>query len=165
MFENIELFLKIELWYNKVELYKKGGRFMSFEWKDRYSLHIPEIDAQHKRLFEIGNRAYDIALLNDDYDHYDEIMSIIGELLDYTKYHFGYEEKLLEKYGYPELGGHYKEHNFYINKFKKISGEKVDDNQQQIVLDILDFLSQWISNHILISDRKYTLYLKENELI
>ena len=60
---------------------------MSFEWKDRYSLQIPEIDAQHKNYLklEIGLMSL---LLNDGYDHYDEIMAIIDELFNYTKYHF-----------------------------------------------------------------------------
>ncbi|MGE4284389.1 MAG: bacteriohemerythrin [Clostridia bacterium] len=134
---------------------------MSFQWKDRYTLNIPEIDTQHKKLFEIGNNAYDLAMLDDNYDHYDEIMSIIDELLDYTQYHFGYEEELMEKYEYVDIGHQQKEHNFYVNKIKNMSSEKVDDNQQKVVLDILDFLSEWISSHILISDRKYADAFKE----
>lgn len=138
---------------------------MAFEWKERYSLQIPEIDEQHKNLFEIGSRAYEIALLKDDYDHYDEIMDIINELLDYTQYHFSYEEELMKKYGYAGLENQYNEHEFYIHKIRRLSGEKVDDNQQKAILDILNFLSNWISSHILISDRKYANDFKERGLI
>lgn len=138
---------------------------MSFEWKDRYSLQIPEIDAQHKKLFEIGNRAYELAFLNDGCDHYDEIMAIIDELFNYTKYHFQYEEELMEKHLYSGLGSQCKEHNFYINKIKNLSGEEIDEDQQKAVLDILDFLSEWISSHILISDRKYADDFRKRGLI
>ena len=134
---------------------------MAFKWRDRYSLNIPEIDTQHKKLFEIGNRAYELAILNDGHDHYDEIMVIVDELLDYTKYHFEYEEELMEKYEYVDITDQHEEHNFYIDKIQSISEENVDDDQQKVVLDILDFLSQWISSHILISDRKYANYFKE----
>jgi len=68
---------------------------VAFEWKDRYSLNIGEIDKQHKRLFEIGARVYDLAVLNDSYDHYDEIMKTLDELLEYTEYHFRYEENIM----------------------------------------------------------------------
>ncbi|MCG8540249.1 MAG: bacteriohemerythrin [Clostridia bacterium] len=138
---------------------------MSFKWKDRYSLGIPTIDSQHKKLFEIGNRAYELAILNDGHDHYDEIMVIVDELLDYTEYHFEYEEALMKKYGYEHLIHQHKEHNFYIDKIKNISEENVDADQQKAILDILDFLSQWISSHILISDRKYADYFKEKGLL
>lgn len=134
---------------------------MAFNWKERYSLNIPTIDTQHKKLFEIGNRAYELAILNDGYDHYDEIMSIVDELLDYTKYHFEYEEELMEKYKYTGITHQHKEHNFYVDKIKNISEENVDADQQKAVLDILDFLSEWISSHILISDRKYANDFKE----
>ncbi|WP_432403478.1 bacteriohemerythrin [Wukongibacter sp. M2B1] len=128
---------------------------MAFKWRERYSLNIPTIDTQHKKLFEIGNRAYELAVLNDGYDHYDEIMSIVDELLDYTKYHFEYEEELMEKYEYTGITHQHKEHNFYVDKIASMSEEKVDSDQQKAILDILDFLSEWISSHILISDRKY----------
>ncbi|NLM12155.1 MAG: hemerythrin family protein [Epulopiscium sp.] len=138
---------------------------MSFEWKERYSLNIPEIDEQHQKLFEIGHRAFEIAMLNDGYDHYDEIMDIVDELLDYTSYHFDYEEKLFEKYHYSKLLNHCNEHNFYIDKIARISGDKVDADQQKAILNILDFLSEWISNHILISDRQYANEFREKGLI
>lgn len=134
---------------------------MSFKWKDRYNLHIPEIDQQHKRLFEIGNEAYELAKLNDGFDHYDEIVYIIDQLLDYTKYHFEYEEKLMKKYEYVGLDHQFKEHTYYVDKIRSFSSQDIDENQQQSVLEILDFLSEWISSHILISDRKYANDFKE----
>ncbi|MDF2858452.1 MAG: bacteriohemerythrin [Neobacillus sp.] len=134
---------------------------MAFKWKDRYSLDIAVIDEQHKKLFEIGNRAYDLAILNDSYDHFDEILSIVNELLDYTKYHFEYEEELMKKYNYEGLIHQHNEHAFYVDKVTSLSQEKIDANQQKSVLDILDFLSEWISSHILISDRKYVDAIKQ----
>ena len=69
----------------------------AFDWKKEYNLNIEEIDKQHKKLMEIGKRAYDIAIIDDGYD---EIMTIIDELLEYTKYHYKYEENMLKGYNY-----------------------------------------------------------------
>ena len=138
---------------------------MAFQWKERYKLGIPEIDMQHKKLFEIGNRAYDIAMSDYDYDRYDDIMSIIYELLEYTKYHFNYEEKLMEKYGYTGIDSQKTEHNFYIDKISNISPSAIDDDQEKAILDILGFLSQWISTHILFSDRKYVDEFKQKGIL
>ncbi len=135
---------------------------MSFQWKDRYNLDIPSIDTQHKKLFEIGARVYDLTVADDNYDHYDEILIIINELLEYTEYHFKYEEELMNKYGYNELSGQQHDHAFYIDKIKSIASKDIDEKQNETLLSLVDFLSQWISSHIVFSDRKYAVYFKEN---
>lgn len=138
---------------------------MSFQWKERYKLNIDEIDRQHRKLFEIGARVYDLAALNDSYDHYDEVIALLNELLEYTEYHFKYEENIMKTYNYDEFEQQKHDHAFYISKFKSISSEDVDSNQQKTILEIVDFLSVWISNHILLSDRKYAIYFKEKGIV
>lgn len=138
---------------------------MSFQWKDRYNLGIAEIDQQHKKLFDIGRRVYDLAALDDSYDHYDEIMGLIDELLEYTEYHFDYEEKLMEKYNYEGYAQQLEEHKFYTDKIKGISARDVDSDQQKATVEIVDFLSEWISSHIVFSDRKYASYFKEKGIV
>jgi len=134
---------------------------MAFEWKERYNLGIEEIDKQHKRLFEIGAKVYDIAILNNSFDHYDEIMKVLDELLEYTEYHFKYEEELMKKYDYTDYDQQQHDHTFYVNKIKSISSKDVDNNQHKTIMEIVDFLSEWISSHILFSDRSYANYFKE----
>jgi len=138
---------------------------VAFEWKDRYSLDIGEIDKQHKRLFEIGARVYDLAVLNDSYDHYDEIMETLNELIEYTEYHFRYEENIMRIHNYAGLNQQLREHEFYVSKIKSISGRDIDEDQHQATIDIVDFLSEWIGSHILLEDRKYALYFKENGIV
>lgn len=134
---------------------------MAFEWKERYNLNIEEIDKQHKKLMEIGKRAYEIAIIDDEYDRYDEIMTILDELLEYTKYHFEYEENMLKEYKYEHIHAQEEEHEYYIYKINQVSSrEDIDDNQRKIILEIIDFLSQWISSHIMLEDRKYAIFLK-----
>ncbi|MBW6409556.1 bacteriohemerythrin [Clostridium weizhouense] len=139
---------------------------MAFEWKERYKLNIDEIDKQHRRLMDIGKKAYEIAVIDDGYDRYDEILTIIDELLEYTKYHFEYEEEMLKKYDYKHIHSQEEEHSFYVYKIDQVaSREDIDDNQRKVILEIIDFLSQWISTHIMISDREYAVYLKEQGII
>jgi hemerythrin len=134
---------------------------MSFKWKDRYNLNINEIDKQHRRLFEIGARAYDLAMLDDSFDHYDEIIAIFNELLDYTEYHFTYEEKLMETYKYEGHDRQKQEHAFFIGKIREMTSKDIDSDQKKAVLEVMDFLSEWISSHILFSDRKYAVFFEE----
>lgn len=134
---------------------------VAFQWKDRYNLNIPEIDKQHQRLFEIGARVYDLAMSNDSYDHYDEILDLLKELLDYTEYHFKFEEELMSKHQYSGFDQQHDDHIFYVEKIKAISSRDIDSDQQKATLEIVDFLSEWISSHIMFSDRKYAMEFKE----
>ena len=135
------------------------GRFIMIKWKDDFSCNIAEIDHQHKKLFEIGGRIYYAASINDGYDHYDEIMGIVHELVEYTVYHFKYEEDLLLKHGYSEFEAHKIEHDFFIKKVRKIAGKDFESSQYDTILELVNFVSNWIAEHILKSDFAYKSFL------
>lgn len=137
---------------------------MAFEWKDRYRLNVEEIDKQHRKLFEIGARAYELTCLNDAYDRYDDIMEVLRELLDYTQYHFKYEEELMKKHNFDQLAHHAKEHDSFVAKVKSLLSreQEIDEEQEKTLLEITDFLSEWVSTHIMFEDRKYAPLLQKS---
>lgn len=130
-----------------------------FKWKDEFSVNVASIDEQHKRLFEIGSELDDLMALNDEYDHYDEIIDILNKLKDYTIYHFDYEEELFEKYDYEESVSHHFEHHFFIKRLEKLCKKDIDSQQQEAIHEIYTFILDWISEHILKSDMKYKDFL------
>lgn len=123
------------------------------EWKDEYSIGVDDIDEQHKKLFEIANRAY--RLLKNDMitDKYDQIADIFGELLDYTEYHFGYEEKYMTSIGYKKFLSHKVIHDDFVERVKNVDLKQVDNDQDQYLMDLLDFVVNWISDHIMVQDK------------
>lgn len=138
---------------------------MIFKWKDSFCTGIEEIDAQHKRLFEIGSDLYDIAILDNGFDHYDELVQILNSLKDYTKYHFEYEEKLMKQYEFQLLEQHKIEHDKFIGKLVEVESGNIDEKQKRTILDMIDFVANWISNHILKSDFKYKSYFNEKGIV
>lgn len=133
---------------------------MIFKWKDKFKTGIEEIDNQHKRLFDIGSELYNLVSLDDGSDHYDEIIALLTELSDYTKYHFSYEEKLMEKFNYSDINSHKKEHQKFIDKLNETLAKDIDMNQKQVVLDMIEFIISWVSSHIVGTDFKYISTLK-----
>ena len=128
---------------------------MYFEWKDSYGVNIAEIDKQHKKLFEIGGKISELVLAKDGYDHYDEIMVVLEELKEYTLKHFRYEEMLMEKYGFEGLDQHKIEHMFLVKKLERMKNEDIDANQEETLLNLINFVSDWIAGHILKTDMGY----------
>lgn len=125
-------------------------------WSDKYSVGIGSIDDQHKRLIELING------LNDEMGKgrgAEAASAVIQDLVDYTKYHFTTEEDLMEKNEYPDFFEHRKEHAAFI---EKVSGFQADFEKKKsvsLIINISNFLWDWLSKHILVVDKKYSPFL------
>lgn len=132
-----------------------------FKWKDEFSVNIESIDKQHKELFKIGNMLYDILSLKDEIDRYDEIVTVLEKMKEYAVYHFSYEEKLMKENDYPEFEDHKKKHEEFMEMAASIDEEYIDQKQNEISMDLLMFVANWIEKHILNVDMKLKDYLNE----
>lgn len=125
------------------------------KWKTEFETGISHIDEQHKHLFEIGNKAY--ALLDDDMDRFDEIVAVIGELKEYTVYHFTSEEEYMKSVGHRKFLSHKVEHDDFIKKVSEIDFEKLDENQEEYLRSIIGLVFDWVTEHILGKDMEYAM--------
>ena len=124
-----------------------------YEMKPKYYTGINFIDEEHKKLFEIANQAYE--LLTNEFipDKYDYILEVINELKNYARYHFDHEEAYMESTKYRKLLSHKIEHDSFIEKINEYDEEIIDEKQKEILLDLLDFLTDWLVDHILKQDK------------
>ncbi|WP_291326957.1 bacteriohemerythrin [Desulfovibrio sp. UCD-KL4C] len=121
------------------------------EWNDSLSINFSEIDEQHKNLITMINNLYDIMTLNNDSNQ--SVHDIISDLHNYTIEHFGTEEKFMEKYNFPEAPAHISEHKEFISKISEVEN-LCSDASDNISMDILNYLSTWIVQHINDTDKK-----------
>ena len=143
------------------------GKEDPFAFTEKYKTGISFVDEQHCRLFEII-RDTD-ALIHEQflYDKYDQIMHLLGELKDYTASHFQDEEALMERIGYPGLAAQRRAHSAFIEKLVEIDLselDEIDDHQQAYLLELIQFLLGWLSNHILGSDKQIGEYMREQHI-
>lgn len=136
------------------------GCFNMFIWKESFTSQIAKFDDQHKKLFDLGNKLYFLVKNESDQDNYDEIVQTLDDLKEYTVYHFQSEESLMEQYKYPKLLSHKIEHEAFIRDLNELLDTDVDENQTKVSLEILQFIANWIENHILKSDSQYGDFLK-----
>jgi hemerythrin len=133
------------------------------KWNDKYMLGIDEIDKQHKHLFEIASEVGGLTKdIGNSIDCYDEYMVILKELIEYTIYHFDYEEKVMKANNYNEddFIVHQFEHKMFVKKLEKFAEEDFDENQYENINNMLEFLVNWITHHILETDIKYCGVIK-----
>ncbi len=124
-----------------------------YEMKEEYKIGVELIDEQHKKLFELANKAY--TLLKDDFslDKYDKIVHILEELKDYTIFHFKSEEEYMESIEYKRLFTQKIEHEKFIKALEEVNYRDIDEKQDESLVKILNFLNDWLIEHILKTDK------------
>lgn len=131
------------------------------EWQESYSVGIQEIDDQHKELIKIINDLQEALELDKDSE---SIAKILEAVVDYTHHHFAYEEKLLEKHGYPDLEEHKKLHVEYRNKMADLK-EQFESSRMFFKPKLVKEILLWLRRHILQVDMEYSRYLKKENII
>ncbi|RAZ46561.1 bacteriohemerythrin [Campylobacter hyointestinalis] len=118
-------------------------------WDAKYSINNDEIDAQHKKLFELARKAYIYANKNISKD---DMKGIIGEFFEYMKEHFSKEELYMEQIGYPRLEEHSKIHKDIINSMSNLirTTKNINDMKENLVV----IAERWLIEHILQNDVK-----------
>jgi hemerythrin len=139
-----------------INTYRKWGSIM-IKWKEEYRIGVSNIDEQHQKLFEIANRAYELIKNDFSDDKYCNIVEILEELKDYTVYHFKFEQEYMLSIGYKKFLSHKVEHDDFIEKIKNVDLKMVDQNQDQYIMEILEFVVNWIGTHILGRDKLIVL--------
>ncbi len=128
-----------------------------FAFTDKYKTGIEMVDDEHRRLFEIIAETKDVIDSQFLADKYDHIMNLLDQLREYTEFHFKDEEVLMEKIGYPGLEAQKRAHAAFVERLVEIDFkdlDNMDDNQQEYLLELIQFLVSWLSNHILGMDKK-----------
>jgi hemerythrin len=120
-------------------------------WKDEFSVGVEEMDNQHKKLFTMINR-----LIEEQKQLTDPktIAELLTEMTDYAQEHFRAEEYLMAEYGFNRKVEQEKQHQAFIDK--TISFYSASDIGPNILSNaLLDFLSEWLVDHILKEDMMY----------
>lgn len=121
---------------------------------DTYLTNIPVIDKEHRELFRIIGDVYRVMTDEMAFDKYDEIMRLLDELKEYTKFHFQDEEIYMESIHYEGLETQKRAHEAFVSRLEEMDLEQIDENQQETLEDMMEFLTEWLVNHILHSDKK-----------
>ena len=124
-------------------------------WNDSYSVKVKEIDKQHQKLVELINLLHDGMKSGKGKE---VLGGILTELVNYTVYHFGYEEKLFEKYVYPETIIHKRQHADLVAQVGKFV-DSYNNGSGVITVEIMNFLKDWLTGHIAGTDKKYSGFL------
>ena len=133
-------------------------------WNEKLLTGIREIDHDHKMLFDLIEQFHEAYMSTDSKAAMEPAFRM---LMDYTENHFRREEELLEKVGYPGQAGHHQDHEDLKDEvlalYQRFQNDKLRGVENDLGLELLSFLKNWLEFHILEDDMKYVEFIRDKE--
>lgn len=125
-------------------------------WDSSIQFGIDDIDEQHHQLVNLINTLHKAMRRRAGKTVLQELLK---ELTGYTIKHFELEEQFMAKARYSKLGEHKKIHQKLVSKVVDFQ-KQFEAGNATVSMDLMNFLSDWLINHIKGTDRLYVPDLK-----
>ena len=124
----------------------------------RYSVGVAKLDDQHAIFIGNLNRLHAAMIRGKG-------KQITGPLLEAliaaAREHITAEEELMASTNYPGLGEHRGEHKTLTAKFEELQAQH-GRGDTAVSIELLRFMRDWISTHMLEEDRKYAPWIQSH---
>ena len=130
----------------------------ALEWDASFATGVSKYDDQHKVLFNMVN---DLADAMQQKKSKDAVGRVLNGLAEYTINHFADEERNFAQTHYPEETQHKVLHKKLLDQVTELIG-KFNAGEPLIAQDVINFLQDWLVNHIKGTDKKYGPHLNKN---
>lgn len=124
-----------------------------FYFTDDCLTGIEQIDADHRKLFELMGRVMDL-LGSRVQDKYVQAKEVFDELQEYADHHFNREEAHMAAINDPEIEFQKKQHMEFRQKISEMTFRNIDEFEAQegALKELMIYLTRWLYQHILSSD-------------
>ncbi|MEI6667785.1 MAG: bacteriohemerythrin [Acidobacteriota bacterium] len=127
------------------------------QWKPELSVKIRRIDEEHQRLIQLTN---DLDEAMGQGKSKAVMGTIVAELARYTRTHFSYEQDLFAQHSYPDAPAHLAEHEIFVGEISRFAAD-FEAGRLGLSIQVMNFLSEWLTTHIKGTDRKYTDFFNQ----
>jgi hemerythrin-like metal-binding protein len=120
-----------------------------FKWSNAHSVYLPEIDAEHRALYRLGDELHK-ALLAGAVPA--QMQPILANLLESAEQHFRHEERLMRAIHYNGFAWHKHQHDAARKRTKALA-KSIEGGDSAAAGELLQFLSDWLRDHMAVADR------------
>jgi len=124
----------------------------------RYSVGVKSLDGQHSVLFGLINDLHEAMLKGQAQS---QTGPLLRKLVDYTQTHFAAEEELMAAAKYPNLAEHRTKHDDLIKQVTDFA-LRFERGEIGLSLDLMNFLRDWLTNHIQKVDHDYAPWMNQH---
>ena len=136
-----------------------GDKTVLFKWTNSMAIGIEIIDSQHKQLINLTNELYRACIQGGD--ELDTVFKVtMVHMVDYVRFHFGFEQEMLQRVKFPNYSEHKGEHDKFV---KEVLAETKNYNEGKVFVPnkFVRYLKDWIISHIAYTDKVYAAYIHE----
>jgi hemerythrin-like metal-binding protein len=131
---------------------------MALQWDESLILGFDEIDNQHKSIFEQFEKLSEAVQQGKSKDIIAELAVF---LFEYTHVHFSTEDRIMVKYGYPDIGVQREEHGAFTRDANELKEKIVAEGAtRQVAIETTGILLRWIINHIKKHDKEMVTFIR-----
>jgi len=127
-----------------------------FRWSKTHEVYLPEIDAEHRHLFQRGSELYKAILAGAEPDR---LSALLTDLLQAAEDHFEREERLMRSAGFPSFAWHKQQHDAVRKRARECSA-RIAAGESEARVELLTFLSSWLCDHTSVADRMMGAYIR-----
>jgi len=128
-------------------------------WEDKYVTGIELIDTQHKKLVELTNQLYLACLAGDEVTS-TVFKDAMSRMVEYVRFHFTAELKLLDAINYPDYHNHKKMHDDLVREILDAARD-YSEGKKFVPNNFVRTLKDWIFGHIAVYDKIYAAYVAD----
>jgi hemerythrin len=127
-----------------------------FKWSSALSVYLPEIDAEHRAIYKLGDELHKAVLAGAGTAR---LQSTLANLLEAEEQHFRHEERLMHSIHYTGLAWHKQQHDA-VRKRSRTLAKRVAAGDKEAAGELLEFLSTWLRGHLGVADRMMSARLR-----
>lgn len=128
-------------------------------WEKALETGVENVDEQHHSMINKINEIFDACSRGEGLK---EVISALIFLENYTRTHFKEEEALQIECGYPKFEQHKVSHERFIKTVNDMLEEFYQNGTtMDIFIKIIEFMADWIKEHIKKEDVEFSVYYKE----
>ncbi|MDD5547655.1 MAG: bacteriohemerythrin [Candidatus Pacebacteria bacterium] len=146
---------------------------LRFIWNNSYSVNVKIIDEQHVAFLDIVNHIFDLldteSLLSAEQTEEaqkEKLLAAISELHNYSFFHLTTEEGFFQQFNYENTKEHMEAHDLFRKRVSNYmeASKRPDIDIKVVANDMANFSREWLTNHILTEDKKYTKCFNDHGL-
>lgn len=126
-------------------------------WNHASTVGVEAIDSEHAIMIDAMN---ELRLALASGAERVRANELLGRVVEITRIHFRNEEQLMERYGFPGVAEHRKEHQRLMAQLVE-STQRLQNAEHGSMNNLLSFLHGWFIDHVVVWDHQYGPWLNE----
>lgn len=126
------------------------------QWtEEQYGTTVPKFDEEHKNLFRFVNQLHRSIVESKDRSI---VKHNLDALVSYVVEHFLSEEEMMQSKGFEGYEAHKRSHDKFVETCANLQ-EQFAAGQDNITLETMQYIKNWLDSHIPNTDRQYGPFL------